>query len=194
MLRLVLKRYSDLLKDCTSTDEAEKVAPGAPAAVRTAFSGKRMTLGEYLALDDHTISEFFKACESSGDATLKRLGSGLLNRQLYKATEATGASNVMVGEFTTQVTGELARAGYEREYSFVADSIADTPYKPYNPDAEVQETQIFVETPTGRQAEISSISEPIKELTKTYDLLRYFYPAEIRTTVETAAARTLHRG
>jgi HD superfamily phosphohydrolase len=193
MLRLVLKRYADLLRDCTSKEQRQTVVSDAPAAVLTAFSGTRMTLEQYLALDDFAMGEFFKACESCDDVLLRQLGSGLLNRQLYKAVEATGASNVAVGDFTTEVAEFLTRKGLDREYSFVADSVADTPYKPYNPDAEVQETQIFVETPTGRQVEISSMSEPVKELTKKYNLLRYFYPSEIRNEVEAIAARTLHK-
>jgi hypothetical protein len=134
-----------------------------------------------------------RACEASRDRWLGGLGAGLIHRRLYKATEATEVDGKRVGDFTSAVTSRLAALKYDPAYSFIPDSIADTPYKPYNPSSEEQATQIFVEAATGNgQTELSAYSGPVKELTKKYYLLRYFYPPELREDIDSIARKTLH--
>lgn len=151
-------------------------------------------MNQFLAIDDHSITEFLKACERASEDKLSELASGLLNRRLFKATDATGFNTGDVARFYTAVTAELKKAGADPEYTFVDDSPADTPYKPYDPDAEKPATQIYVEGPKGAPEEISKLSKPVQQLTEEYRLLRYYYPEAFRETVRAVAEATLKRG
>jgi len=103
MLRLLLERYRSLVSQASSIDEVRKFAPDTPPEVSAAFSGQ-MTLGEYLNLDDHAMTGFFRACERSSDPWLKRLGGGLLHRVLYKAVDMTDVDPAEVDRFREETT------------------------------------------------------------------------------------------
>jgi HD superfamily phosphohydrolase len=92
MLRLTFKRFKQLLEREGSDPDAQTILPGAPSSAVAAFAG-RLTLHQYLALDDHAMTEFFKVCATAEDELLRDLGSGLLNRKLYKAIDVTDISS-----------------------------------------------------------------------------------------------------
>ena len=77
MLRLLLKRYKNLLTDCGNDESRRHVVPDVPSTTFRAFSGT-IGLDEYLSLDDHSLTEFTKACTKCADTTLKYLAEGLL--------------------------------------------------------------------------------------------------------------------
>ena len=91
MLRLIFKRFKQFVDLEGPTADVQALVPGMPESVLTAFSG-RPPLAVYLALDDHAMTELFKACARGNDPLLKELGAGLLNRKLYKAVDVTFAS------------------------------------------------------------------------------------------------------
>ena len=76
-------------------------------------------------------------------------------------------------------------------YHFGVDTPADTPYKPYNPDDDKPAAQIYVQSPAGKIVEISTISDPVAELKKKYQLTRYYYPERFRDRVTAVAQSTL---
>ncbi len=82
----------------------------------------------------------------------------------------------------------ICRSGYGRR------TPADTPYKPYDPDAERPATQIYVEAPTGKPQEIRLLSDTIVQLRKRYELVRYYFPEGLRTDINAIAEATLRRG
>jgi len=192
MLRLLFKRYKDLIKSKRSEKTRKQIVPDAPPNVVAAFSGS-MSLEHYLSLDDHAVSEFLKACKASRDPGLQMLSSGLLNRKLFKAVEASDAQSSGVGSFTAAVTELLQKSGLDPAYSFVADTPADTPYEPYGPDEARPATQIYVQTTLGEIREISTESRAVKQLTERYTLLRYYFPEKIRTKVDKIATNTLRK-
>jgi hypothetical protein len=181
MLRLLFKRYKTLLDVAGSDSDKQAIVPNAVPVVVKAFSSK-MSLGQYLALDDQSIGEFFKACEGSPDGWIRTLGVGLLNRHLYKGRDTTGADPGQIVEFASSAQAMLKEKGHDCAYMFVDDKASDTPYKPYDPDAETPATQIYVNTLEGRR-EISSQSEPVATLKKKYTLLRYYFPALVRDDI-----------
>jgi HD superfamily phosphohydrolase len=183
MLRLLFQRYSALVLGKSFTD-ATSVVPEAPKEVITAFSSK-LELRDYLKLDDHSISQFCKACERSNDESLRRLGGGLLHRNYLKAIDATNWLPGRVAEFATKATTLLTEKGYAAEFFW--DSPADTPYRMYDPDAEAPNTQIYVENNEGIPVEISTLSQPIGQLQKQYVLSRFYFPLEARVDIEKIA-------
>ena len=121
------------------------------------------------------------------------LGSGLVNRKLFKAVEASDAQSSAVGDFTAAVTKLLQDSDLDPAYSFVYDTPADTPYEPYDPDEAKPATQIYVQTTLGEIREISLESDAVKQLTKRYTLLRYYFPETIRTKVDKIAKKILKK-
>jgi hypothetical protein len=190
MLRLIFKRFKQLFDLEGPGADVSALVPGAPESVLTAFSG-RPTLAVYLALDDHAMTELFKACARGNDPLLEELGAGLLNRKLYKAVDVTFASPRAATDFAVAASDKIRRLGLDPAYALVGDSPTDTPYKPYGPDDEKPVDQIFVEVPSGGWQEISQASRSIDTLQNEYSLLRYYFPGRIRDVVASVAAEYL---
>jgi hypothetical protein len=186
MLRLLLSRYRALMDAEAEKSRKTHIVEGAPVEVFQAFS-QPMTLGEYLALDDHSMTGFFKACAKARDPWLNRLGSGLLNRTLYKAVDMTGFDPADVERFKVQAIRSVTEAGLDPAMAFADDSPSDTPYRPYDPDRDNPATQIYVQMPEGRAKELSEVSQPVRQLTSTYHLRRYYFPEDIRDRIAAVA-------
>jgi len=185
MLKLLFQRYKALI---TSN---KNVVPDAPKAFAAAFSSSiKMPLSEYLQLDDHSVSEFMKACRDVGDAKLKELAVGILDRRLYKAVDATDAGSSR-DDFVEEVRKLIERKCLIYNESWVKDTASDTPYKPYDPDSGKPNDQIYIEDSLGNQVEFSTISNPVTELKKKYSLLRYYFPEELQIEIREIASRTL---
>ncbi len=185
MLKLLFERFKTLLKEGKIIS---KIAPGAPPAITTAFTSKRkMSLGDYLSLDDHSVTEFAKCCRKSSDKELKYLAAGLLERRLFKAVDATDAPSEDVAKFYRQATDATKKSRAAPVQSVSEDSAADTPYKPYDPDAEKPATQIYIENSLGTVKEFGELSPGAKALKEKYALLRYYFPVEYRDQLEKIA-------
>lgn len=190
MLRLLFRRYKERLGE---SDDSARVVPNAPPAIVGAFS-RPMSLDDYLMLDDHAVSEFLKCCKASSDPILQALGTGLLERKLFKAVEASEADRVDVGKFTADAVSAVRKARLDPDYAFVEDTPGDTPYKPYDPDEAKPATQIYVQTTLGETKELSTQSDTVAELRKRYSLLRYYFPASLRSKIDPIARNRLNKG
>jgi uncharacterized protein len=188
MLRLIFKRLKELLDGVASKAAKRKVVPGISDSLLRAFSGN-ISLGDYLMLDDHTITEFLKCCEHSSDSLLKELGPGLLHRKLYKAIDVTGHPAHRVADFVSDARHVIENRGLMPEYSLVSDTPEDTPYRPYDPDSEKPSNQIYVENAAGKIEALAANSDFVQPLTKKYTLTRYYCPESLRDEIE-AVART----
>jgi HD superfamily phosphohydrolase len=189
MLKLLFRRCRERIgEDRTELD--------VPVSVRSILTGQ-MSLTSYLDTDDHTVTELMKGCVRSSDATLAGLASGLLYRRLYKCVDVTGhvaeqqLSRIM--EFRERVRAWMLERGIDLEYGFVEDTASHTPYQPYAPDEEKPARQIFVEGDGGRIVEISQLSEALMQLRKTYTVMRYYFPPELRQDVMRFAGAILRR-
>jgi uncharacterized protein len=194
MLKLIFKRYRSLLQE-TGGIGNEATAPNCPPIIKKAFSAERVSLDDYLQLDDYAVTEFFKSCMNSSDRILSELGVGLVERKLFKAIDVSdGAQPGTIAEFVTSVRGEISEQNLDQDYSFVEDSCADTPYKPYDPDDDTPATQIYLETSSGKFEEISKKLEVLQSLRKRYTLLRYYFPSSQRDIIEKIANETILKG
>ncbi len=191
MLKLLFKRFKELVGGAATMESALAVAPDTPRSLLAAFTGQ-MSLGQYLTLDDQTVSEFLKACSLAQDKVLADLSSGLLNRRLYKAVDVSGLSNTAVGAFTVAVQTILPPPS-AAEYLFVDDSPADTSYKPYEEDAEKPAWQIYLENPYGKPQNLASLSPRVAQLQTPYELARYYFPASLREAIDLLAEEKLRK-
>jgi hypothetical protein len=73
------------------------------------------------------------------------------------------------------------------------DSPGDTPYKAYDPDSAEPSTQIYVENMAGVPKEISTLSEPVAKLTKTYSMFRFYFPEFLRDDIIAIGKETIHK-
>lgn len=176
MLKLLFRRLKE-------TIDNDRTGHDIPDTLRGLFTGQT-SLTSYLAIDDHSVTELMKACEKSPDPVLSGLAGGLLHRRLYKSVDVTSlVADQQLGRimaFTEMARDRLQRSGLDLRYAFVEDSASDTPYEPYEPDEERPAGQILVESADGRIVEISQISEALRQLRKTYTVMRYYFPAELR--------------
>ncbi|MFZ5830760.1 MAG: HD domain-containing protein [Planctomycetota bacterium] len=198
MLRLLLRRYRERLRDCSTTEARRSLVPDAPRAVVQAFSasidpGEQLPLSDYLLLDDHSITEFAKACVRSSDEVLATLALGLLDRRLFKSTDVTETQSHRVVSFTEKAREVVESVGLSTAFAFAHDAPSDTPYKLYNPEAAQPATQIFIETEDGSQEELSRVSDSVHQLTKKYTLVRYYYPGAVRDRIRQEAEPLLDR-
>lgn len=187
MLKLLFRRIKERL---TAGQSCEEVSP----VLTDAFSGQ-IGLTRYLQIDDHTITEMMKSCTLSADPVVRHLAEGLLNRRLYKALDVTGPRELArFATFDAAVRQRQAELGLDPRYAFIEDSASDTPYEPYHPDVERPAQQIFVEDAAGRIVEISTLSEALGQLRKTYTVIRTYVPEDFRGELLRIAAETLGAG
>jgi hypothetical protein len=148
-------------------------------------------LNDYLRLDDYAIAEFWRCCEQSQDGLLQQLGAGLLHRRLYKAIDVTPHPSNQVAAFVTEAQNVIHQHGLLAEYALADDTPGDTPYRPYDPDAEKPATQIYVESAAGKPEALSRTSGMVEVLTKKYTLVRYYCPEELRNELAAIAESKL---
>jgi len=190
MLKLLFRRYKDLLDSLSSPVDKRKIVPDAPRVVVEAFTSS-MSLPDYLRLDDYTITEFMKSCEDADDAILRDLGGGLVHRQLYKAVDATGVGHEAILEFDRLAHDLVKKRGYDPTFAFAVDTPGDTPYKTlsYDPSSV---RPIMIDTPSGI-IEISMASAAVKALQDKFSLLRYYFPEELSADINKIADATLRK-
>lgn len=178
MLKELFERFHAMLNDCDSEQARMVVVPNAPLNLVKGFSGDALSLQEYLSLDDHTMTEFFKACLTCNDGSLKQLSIGLLNRKLYKAVDMThyDHSPGNIKKFRDQAAQLLEKEGFK----LGSDTPGDTPYKPYQPDVETPATQIYLDMPGVGVRELGAVSDLVKVLKTKYSLIRYYFPEQFR--------------
>ena len=190
MLRLLFKRFKDLL---TARRSKTKVVPNAPPAVVAAFSGP-MSLGQYLLLDDHAITEFLKCCKTSTDHDPFPGGERHSRPTTLQGGRCQRRGAGDVGQFTSKVTEALRKEKPDPSYCFIEDTPSDTAYKPYDPDSDKLVTQIYVQTTLGQIKELSTESRTVQQLREPYALLRYYFPESLRSKIDPIARATLNKG
>lgn len=192
MLRLALERYSGLLAAADTPAARQAIVPDAPPAVLTAFTGET-DLATFLDLDDYAVTEFLKRCRTSADSILKEIGPGVADRAIFKALDATGVEADVLSTFLEKAKDIVRAEGYDPAFYLVSDRAADISYKPYNPVANEEITQIFIEDEAGTPRELSQQSEAVETLTKKSTLLRYYFPGKTRDKIEAVFRETIGR-
>jgi HD superfamily phosphohydrolase len=182
MLKLFFRRYQEVR-------DAQPCSLSVEEGLERAISGQ-MCLKSYLDIDDHSVTQLLKSAARHSDSTLATLARGLLDRTLFKSVDV---SNLVAQQQVTKIMrfkeimfARLKQLDLDPTYHFVEDTASDTPYEPYEPDAERPTRQILVENDEGRIVEIGQQSEALQQLSKTYTVMRYYAPAWLREEMRRA--------
>ena len=121
MLKLALRRARRLAVQ-------ERLGwPGPHSAVGVGLQGQRLSMKQFLDLDDVALLGAFKAWAESGeDPVLARLSSGILYRRLYKSIDLTHHANP--AKAFVAAAQAVLDAGGDPEYDLFFDEPVDTPY------------------------------------------------------------------
>jgi len=174
MLRLALKRAKRLAVQ----DRLPWPGPADGGGVHTALLGQRMTMAEFVDLDDVSLVGCFKLwAASSGDATLARLCRGLLFRRLFKSLDVTQHADPP-GAYARAVEAVRA-AGGDPEYELFYDEATDTPYA-------IDETGargVQVLMPDGTLTDVAELSPMTAAMNRQLGFKRLHFAEERRDAV-----------
>jgi uncharacterized protein len=179
MLKLALKRARRLAVQ----DRLDW--PLRDSAVNTALAGQRLSMKQFVELDDVSLVQCFKTWADGSDRTLARLCKGLLFRRVYKSIDVTGW-----GESTFEIAKKtIEDLGGDAEYDLFYDEPKDTPY-PIDTDAsDPAKPQlgkgIFVITPNGLE-NLARLSPMIESLNRQLMFRRIHCTEEYRDAIATA--------
>lgn len=179
MLKLALRRAKRLaVQDRLSW-------PARESGVFRALLGQRMSMAEFVDLDDVSLTQCFKIWSSSTeDPTLARLCAGLLYRNLYKSIDVT--AHPEPGAVFTRVAQAVLDAGGDPEYDLFFDEPIDTPYAI---DPAKLEKGIKVLMPDGTLKDIVEISPMTEALNRQLGFKRIHYDARYRDAVRASVGR-----
>ncbi|MFT3788712.1 MAG: HD domain-containing protein [Tepidisphaeraceae bacterium] len=169
MLKLALRRARRLLV------QGRLAWPQTDSSVHKALLGQRMSMKEFVDLDDVSLTQCFKLwADSAEDATLARLCKGLLFRKLYKTIDLAGHSNPHAAFVAAAQT--VLDAGGDPEYDLFFDQPSDTPYAvdPTN------EKGIKVLLPDGKLKDFAEVSPMTEGLNRQLTFNRIHIAEEYR--------------
>ena len=178
MLRLALRRAKRLAVQ----DRLEW--PPRDGGLYRGLLGQRMSIDEFVDLDDVSLTHCFKVwSQSPADAPLARLCGGLLYRGLFKSIDLTGRDDA--GDAFVRAAQAVLDAGGDPEYDLFFDEPIDTPY-PIEP--KTAERGIKVLLPDGTLTDVAHVSPMTATLGRQLGFKRLHFDARYRDAVQTALA------
>ncbi|MCH1626176.1 HD domain-containing protein [Ferdinandcohnia quinoae] len=116
----------------------------------------KLTLQDYVKLDESIIFFYFQAWQEEEDAILSDLCRRFTNRNLFKYVEFDPSMQMMK---LMELTNLFKEAGIDPTYYLVVDSSSDLPYDFYRPGEEEERLPIHLLMPNGELRELSRQSE-----------------------------------
>ncbi|RYM05563.1 HD domain-containing protein [Sporolactobacillus sp. THM7-7] len=145
-----------------------------PEMLRTLFEGK-ITLDDYLSLDESVIMYYFQAWQSEHDPILSDLCARFMNRRLFKYVEF---SKELLNA-NEELTEAFREAGIDPDYYLDVDFSSDSPYDFYRPGEEGVRQPIQLLMPDGSLHELSSESDVVGAITgKRRTDHKLYYPKD----------------
>ena len=178
MVQLVLGRAKTLAA------AGELDWPAGAAGVGRALVGERMTMAEFLDLDDAAVMQCLKVWADGPDAGLARLCDGLLFRRLFKTIDLAGHPDPPAAVAAAGRAIEMA--GGDSAAALFYDELTDTPYKA---DADVGE-EILVAAPGGGVAPLTAYSPLVGALGQPIMFRRLHVAPEYREAAAHAVQKT----
>ncbi len=134
---------------------------------------EKMTVQDFLLVDDTNIVHHIKHWMNESDVTLKDLARRFIERDIFKAMKIDqpeeGSVEDKINEILAVKTQELRKRNLDPDYYLDSITIASNPYSFYNP-SQAEDNKyskaIFVETNNGELKEISTISHVVASLVK----------------------------
>lgn len=140
------------------------------------FFENRVTLEDYLSLDDGVMNTYFQTWMQSADKILSDLASRFINRKVFKSItfDEKDLSNL---EKLREIVKDL---GFDPTYYTALHLNFDLPYDVYKPDVQNPRTQIEILQEDGSIAELSTLSPLVHTLSgTTHGDRRFYFPKEM---------------
>lgn len=141
------------------------------------FFHEKVTLEDYLKLDEAIMLYYFQIWQEETDPILSDLCNRFVNRNLFKYAEFDPAKEY---KKLAKLTNLFEKAGIDPEYYLVVDSSSDLPYDFYRPGEEEERLPIHLLMKNGELKEFSRESEIVDAISgKRRTDHKLYYPADL---------------
>jgi hypothetical protein len=152
-------------------------------AICKTLEGRRLTIEEFVDLDDVSVLQCFKEWTRSDDATLASLCRGILYRRLFKTIELTHITEAdRLQEIVARATNAIDSAGGESDYAMFYDAPANTPYQSFTDGPEAA-SEILIEAGDGTTKTLAQTSPFIASLQQQLQFRRIHVDEQWRDVV-----------
>ena len=146
--------------------------------------GEKLTVKEYLFLDDVQMTYHIKRWSVGNDKTLADLSARFLNRKLFGTVKLTIGSDDRLEHLLKTVRSIVSSAGLDPEYYVSVECTGLRPYDYYRPDQAHPQTNIMIRTERGEIKELSTVSQTVDALVRgSFDTQWLIYPPEVREKI-----------
>jgi uncharacterized protein len=140
------------------------------------FFTDKVTLEDYLKLDESIIMYYFQIWQDEDDQILSDLCRRFVNRNLFKYAEFDPAKEY---KKLAELNRLFEKAGIDPEYYLVVDSSSDLPYDFYRPGEEEERLPIHLLMKSGELKELSRESEIVDAISgKRRTDHKLYYPGD----------------
>ena len=137
------------------------------------FFENRVTINDYLSLDDGILNTYFTLWLDYPDEILKDLSYKFLTRKPFKSAQYTEETQDLLPKLQDIVEA----AGYDKHYYTSTNTSYDLPYDVYDPSKHKGRTQIEIMQNDGSLIELSTVSRLVNALTgKILGDERFYFP------------------
>lgn len=147
------------------------------ASVQTALLGSRMTMQEFVELDDVNVMHCFKLWMYSDDRTLASLCRGLLFRKVFKSIDLSHLDRDKARKLAAEAEKAITQAGGETRYEVFFDEPEDTPYEENFDATQNESEEILVLDRGGSLSPLGKVS-PMTTVLKQQLMFRRLHFAE----------------
>ncbi|MFS0783907.1 HD domain-containing protein [Bacillus sp. 1P06AnD] len=138
---------------------------------------ERVTVRDYLKLDESIMMYYFQEWENEDDPILSDLCSRFVNRRLFQYIEFQPSQKGMT--MLIELTALFKKAGIDPNYYLVVDSSSDLPYDFYRPGEEEERLPIHLLMNNGEIKELSRESEIVDAISgKRRTDHKLYFPAD----------------
>jgi uncharacterized protein len=142
----------------------------------SSFFEEKVTLEDYLKLDEAVILYYFQGWQEEADLILRDLCERFVNRNLFKYVEFDPAKEY---KKLAELMVLFKKAGIDPEYYLVVDSSSDLPYDFYRPGEEEERLPIHLLMKNGELKELSRESEIVDAISgKRRTDHKLYFPAD----------------
>lgn len=141
------------------------------------FFGKKITLEQYLTLDESILMTYFQFWMEEDDVILSDLSRRFVNRDLFEYVELNPEEEP---ERFAWIVEQVRAIGLDPEYYVKPDSTSDLPYDFHRPGRQTTKRPIYLEMASGEIRELAEQSPIINTMaTKLKKDFKVYYPKEI---------------
>lgn len=174
LLEHLLQRAQELYRSNTTSEFAENDFIGPLLA--PLFSDKKLTLSEYLKLDDNVFMTYINIWQSHSDPILSDLSQRFMGRRPLKSMEITDETAPLLEELEQLVDN----AGFNPRFYTARNNAYDLPYDDYKPNVAKPRTQIDFLLADGSHRELSDMSTLVAAIKGKASIdQRFFFPKEM---------------